>query len=236
MTQMAVLPADDGRWVMKSMDMSLQTSVDWQTAHSFTYRMTSFFRVGQKNPAERRLVVAVTPECPPRLELWNSNNNFDRNQRCREYNSSPYRPIFIAALSKILFPKSMKEITQYRRNYIERKISRREMIQGIRDFTGDNLLLMVLKDFTEQRKHGFSARFKQTKLWFNFNTRFGQKKDVMELLIFASRIPRALDGVKLDDFMNFIIMFMASPEYIRNPYLRAKMVEVLNCWMPRRRV
>ncbi|PWA83692.1 U-box domain-containing protein [Artemisia annua] len=59
-------------------------------------------------------------------------------------------------------------------------------------------------------------------------------EDVMELLIFASRIPRALDGVKLDEFMNFIIMFMASPEYIRNPYLRAKMVEVLNCWIPRR--
>ncbi|KAK6798609.1 hypothetical protein RDI58_006312 [Solanum bulbocastanum] len=59
-------------------------------------------------------------------------------------------------------------------------------------------------------------------------------EDTMELLIFASRIPRALDGVLLDDFMNFIIMFMASPEYIRNPYLRAKMVEVLNCWMPRR--
>lgn len=58
--------------------------------------------------------------------------------------------------------------------------------------------------------------------------------DVMELLIFASRIPKALDGIMLDDFMNFIIMFMASPEYIRNPYLRAKMVEVLNCWMPRR--
>lgn len=59
-------------------------------------------------------------------------------------------------------------------------------------------------------------------------------EDAMELLIFASRIPRALDGVVLDDFMNFIIMFMASPEFIRNPYLRAKMVEVLNCWMPRR--
>lgn len=58
--------------------------------------------------------------------------------------------------------------------------------------------------------------------------------DVMELLIFASRIPKALDGIMLDDFMNFIIMFMASPEYIRNPYLRSKMVEVLNCWMPRR--
>ncbi|GMH15690.1 hypothetical protein Nepgr_017531 [Nepenthes gracilis] len=59
-------------------------------------------------------------------------------------------------------------------------------------------------------------------------------EDAMELLIFASRIPKALDGVLLDDFMNFIIMFMASPHYIRNPYLRAKMVEVLNCWMPRR--
>ncbi|CAK9162965.1 unnamed protein product [Ilex paraguariensis] len=59
-------------------------------------------------------------------------------------------------------------------------------------------------------------------------------EDAMELLIFASRIPKALDGVSLDDFMNFIIMFMASPEFIRNPYLRAKMVEVLNCWMPRR--
>nr|GMC67337.1 probable ubiquitin conjugation factor E4 [Ipomoea batatas] len=59
-------------------------------------------------------------------------------------------------------------------------------------------------------------------------------EDAMELLIFASRIPRALDGILLDDFMNFIIMFMGSPQYIRNPYLRAKMVEVLNCWMPRR--
>ncbi|XP_065855974.1 probable ubiquitin conjugation factor E4 [Euphorbia lathyris] len=59
-------------------------------------------------------------------------------------------------------------------------------------------------------------------------------EDAMELLIFASRIPKALDGVLLDDFMNFIIMFMASPAYIRNPYLRSKMVEVLNCWMPRR--
>ncbi|XP_077223679.1 putative ubiquitin conjugation factor E4 isoform X2 [Tasmannia lanceolata] len=35
-----------------------------------------------------------------------------------------------------------------------------------------------------------------------------------------------------DDFLNFMIMFMASPSYVRNPYLRAKMVEVLNCWMP----
>lgn len=30
-------------------------------------------------------------------------------------------------------------------------------------------------------------------------------------------------------------MFMAGTSYIKNPYLRAKMVEVLNCWMPQRR-
>ncbi|MFS8031594.1 putative ubiquitin conjugation factor E4, core [Helianthus anomalus] len=91
-------------------------------------------------------------------------------------------------------------------------------------------------------------------------------EDVYGIAYFVSRIPLALDSVKLvkkcklfsfcfasllhcisvalcsfirlylvDDFMNFIIMFMACPEYIRNPYLRAKMVEVLNCWMPRRR-
>ncbi|KAJ0973827.1 hypothetical protein J5N97_015792 [Dioscorea zingiberensis] len=59
-------------------------------------------------------------------------------------------------------------------------------------------------------------------------------EDAMDLLILTSRIPRALDGFVLDDFLNFIIMFMASPSYVKNPYLRAKMVEVLNCWMPQR--
>ncbi|ERN10305.1 hypothetical protein AMTR_s00177p00048180, partial [Amborella trichopoda] len=57
-------------------------------------------------------------------------------------------------------------------------------------------------------------------------------EDAMELLLYASRLTKALDGFLLDDFMNFIIMFMASPAYVKNPYLRAKMVEVLNCWMP----
>ncbi|KAI5062089.1 hypothetical protein GOP47_0022628 [Adiantum capillus-veneris] len=59
-------------------------------------------------------------------------------------------------------------------------------------------------------------------------------EDAMELLLFASRIPRALDGVILDEFMSFIVMFMGSPLHIKNPYLRAKMVEVLNAWMPQK--
>ncbi|KAI3856381.1 hypothetical protein MKX03_034463, partial [Papaver bracteatum] len=40
-------------------------------------------------------------------------------------------------------------------------------------------------------------------------------EDAIELLIFASRIPRAMDGFMLDD-------------------LRAKMIKVLFCWMPER--
>ncbi|KAH7424550.1 hypothetical protein KP509_11G013400 [Ceratopteris richardii] len=59
-------------------------------------------------------------------------------------------------------------------------------------------------------------------------------EDAMELLLFASRIPRALDGVILDEFMSFIVMFMGSPLHVKNPYLRAKMVEVLNAWMPQK--
>eukprot|EP00252_Welwitschia_mirabilis_P016787 TRINITY_DN3721_c0_g1_i1.p1 TRINITY_DN3721_c0_g1~~TRINITY_DN3721_c0_g1_i1.p1 ORF type:complete len:1020 (+),score=199.58 TRINITY_DN3721_c0_g1_i1:182-3241(+) len=59
-------------------------------------------------------------------------------------------------------------------------------------------------------------------------------EDALDLLLFASRVPRALDGVILDDFMNFMIIFMSRTLYIKNPYLRAKMVEVLNAWMPQK--
>ncbi|KAI3864814.1 hypothetical protein MKW92_010847 [Papaver armeniacum] len=55
--------------------------------------------------------------------------------------------------------------------------------------------------------------------------------DAMEFLLFASEvIPEKLDPVVLNDFTNFIIMFIASPNHVRNPYLRAKMVTVLNCF------
>lgn len=59
-------------------------------------------------------------------------------------------------------------------------------------------------------------------------------EDAMELLLVLSRIPKALDGVILDEFMSFIVMFMGSPLHVKNPYLRAKMVEVLNAWMPQK--
>ncbi|KAI3902309.1 hypothetical protein MKW92_037205 [Papaver armeniacum] len=59
--------------------------------------------------------------------------------------------------------------------------------------------------------------------------------DAMELFIFASEVVRErLDPFLLNDFMNFIIMFIGRPNYIRNPYLRTKMVKVLNYWTPKR--
>ncbi|PWA60125.1 Poly(ADP-ribose) polymerase, catalytic domain-containing protein [Artemisia annua] len=72
---------------------------------------------------------------------------------------SPWIPIpdLIANLSKMLPPKSIKEITQYRHSYVERKISRLDMIRGIREVTGDRMLMMVLKDFTEKRRVNHSG-------------------------------------------------------------------------------
>ncbi|KAM0885791.1 hypothetical protein ACQ4PT_030100 [Festuca glaucescens] len=58
--------------------------------------------------------------------------------------------------------------------------------------------------------------------------------DAMDLLALTSGVDsKALEGFPLDGFLNFNIMFMGS-SYIKNPYLKAKMVEVLNCWMPQR--
>nr|GEW56063.1 probable inactive poly [ADP-ribose] polymerase SRO5 isoform X2 [Tanacetum cinerariifolium] len=67
---------------------------------------------------------------------------------------SPWIPIpdLIAKLSKMLPPKSIKEITQYRHSYIQCKITRLDMIRGIKGISGDRMFLMVLKDFTEKRR------------------------------------------------------------------------------------
>ncbi|KAL6509906.1 hypothetical protein OROGR_022394 [Orobanche gracilis] len=50
-----------------------------------------------------------------------------------------------------------------------------------------------------------------------------------DYLLLNAKSSDDVDTFARDDFMNF--MFMASPEYIPNPYFRSKMVEVLICWM-----
>nr|GEY40036.1 probable inactive poly [ADP-ribose] polymerase SRO5 [Tanacetum cinerariifolium] len=65
---------------------------------------------------------------------------------------SPLIPIpdLIAKLSKMLPPKSIKEITQYHHSYLQLKITRLDMIRGIKGIAGDRILLMrILHDDDE---------------------------------------------------------------------------------------
>ena len=58
-------------------------------------------------------------------------------------------------------------------------------------------------------------------------------EDVAEVLLAVStHAPQALQGARLDDFMAFLVLILGAPEHARNPYLRAKCVEVLRLWMP----
>eukprot|EP00271_Cylindrocystis_brebissonii_P000919 TRINITY_DN11118_c0_g1_i1.p1 TRINITY_DN11118_c0_g1~~TRINITY_DN11118_c0_g1_i1.p1 ORF type:complete len:1080 (-),score=209.96 TRINITY_DN11118_c0_g1_i1:1215-4454(-) len=59
-------------------------------------------------------------------------------------------------------------------------------------------------------------------------------EDLVETLLMASKIPHVLDVARLDEMMSFLVMFVGSPLHIKNPYLRAKMVDVLTHWMPAR--
>jgi ubiquitin conjugation factor E4 B len=52
-------------------------------------------------------------------------------------------------------------------------------------------------------------------------------EDMIELLMFVSRFkPMVLEGLPMEELLLFMIIFMGSPEYIHNPYLRSRMVEV----------
>jgi ubiquitin conjugation factor E4 B len=40
-------------------------------------------------------------------------------------------------------------------------------------------------------------------------------------------MPDFMENVPLDDMMTFITVFMSSPPYVKNPYMRAKLVDVM---------
>ena len=46
------------------------------------------------------------------------------------------------------------------------------------------------------------------------------------LLWVAQRAPAALEGARSEEFMLFVIVFLGSPEYIKNTFLRAKLLDV----------
>ena len=41
-----------------------------------------------------------------------------------------------------------------------------------------------------------------------------------------------LDGEHLDEFMSLFVLLLGNSEYVKNPYLRAKFVEILMTWLP----
>ncbi|KAK9840736.1 hypothetical protein WJX81_001139 [Elliptochloris bilobata] len=44
--------------------------------------------------------------------------------------------------------------------------------------------------------------------------------------------PAVLEGARMEEVLMFLVVFLNSPQHVRNPYLRGKMVELLQLWMP----
>lgn len=58
-------------------------------------------------------------------------------------------------------------------------------------------------------------------------------EDMCETLAWTSRArPQLLDTHTGADFMTFVTVFPGQPEYIKNPYLRYKLIEGLQQWLP----
>ena len=52
-------------------------------------------------------------------------------------------------------------------------------------------------------------------------------EDMIEVLMYVSRFrPQVLEGTPMEELLLFFVTFMGSPAYIKNPYLRSRMVEV----------
>jgi ubiquitin conjugation factor E4 B len=62
-------------------------------------------------------------------------------------------------------------------------------------------------------------------------------EDMADFLVYVCRFAqhghnRPLDNERLDELMSLFVLLLGSPEYVKNPYLRAKFVEVLQFWLP----
>jgi len=58
-------------------------------------------------------------------------------------------------------------------------------------------------------------------------------EDLADLLLYLSRFtPSILASEAMTELMDFLVVFSGSPLYVKNPYLRAKFLEVLRLWMP----
>jgi ubiquitin conjugation factor E4 B len=61
--------------------------------------------------------------------------------------------------------------------------------------------------------------------------------DIADFLLYICRFCQQgsrgpLQHERLDEFMSLFVLLLGCPEYVKNPYLRAKFVEVLRHWLP----
>ena len=51
--------------------------------------------------------------------------------------------------------------------------------------------------------------------------------DLCELMLYVGQTcPKSLEGLQLEEIMTFMVVFMGSPGYVKNPFLRSRISEV----------
>ena len=51
--------------------------------------------------------------------------------------------------------------------------------------------------------------------------------DLCELMLYVGQTsPKALEGLQLQEIMTFMVVFMGSPGYVKNPFVRSRISEV----------
>ena len=61
-------------------------------------------------------------------------------------------------------------------------------------------------------------------------------EDMAEFLLAITQLQPALlqeNAHGLDGLMLFMVVFIGSPQYLKNPFLRSKLTDVLHLWLPR---
>lgn len=91
----------------------------------------------------------ILPEYIISLKAPSSMKGFGRVLYSLRMPTSPWMPfpILISALSKFLPPPTIALIRKYYRDHKEKKISRHELIQRVRQIAGDQLLIAVIKSY-----------------------------------------------------------------------------------------
>lgn len=53
--------------------------------------------------------------------------------------------------------------------------------------------------------------------------------DLCELMLYVGQTsPKSLEGLQLEEIMIFMVVFMGSPGYVKNPFLRSRISEVVD--------